>query len=404
MLFNYALKAVVVALFAASALVDAGDTRHHNKPAHHPENVASRVKLSAYIVDWELPSKIAWSKLDHVYYAFAEPDRTGALGQFDKNQLRSVVKQAHSNKKTISLSVGGWSGSLHFSNLVKTSSARASFAKKLVQAVKEYNLDGIDIDWEYPNDPNGVACNAKNPADTENFLALMKLLRKELGNKKLITAAVSTAPFLNNKRQPSTSLSHDWAKTVDFFNVMVYDLSGLWNSVSGANAALKNSAEGSVETAIKQWKAAGIPSNKLVVGCPFYGYLARVRKPVTSRSERVAYTSSIQIKGDKYDTKSADPCHGAKAAFSGEYQYRSIVQEGIQQHRNSWRTYWDHKTLTPYAYNSKQKTLLTFDNPASLKAKAAYVVQNKLGGLMAWSLEMDDSKHSLLNSMQKVRH
>lgn len=169
----------------------------------------------------------------------------------------------------------------------------------------------------------------------------------------------------------------------------MYDLAGMWNPTSGANSALKNNKEqGSVDLAIKEWTAAGFPANKLVVGCPFYGYLARTRKPATSRSESVAYAGSTQIQGDKYDSKGADPCPGAKASFSGEYQYRSIVEQGIQKNRNDWTAFWDRKTLTPYAYNSKDKTMLTFDNPASLKAKASYVVQNKLGGLMVWSLEM----------------
>ncbi|SAM05821.1 hypothetical protein [Absidia glauca] len=414
MLSSFSLKAVVVALLATSLLTDAGSAhkKHgHHKPAHSSD-AASHVKLSAYVTDWALPSKIAWSKLDHVYYAFSEPDKSGALGQFDKNQLHSVVKQAHSNGKTVSLSVGGWTGSRYFSDLVKTSDSRASFAKNLVKAVSDYDLDGIDIDWgKYSKSqtddytlPNGVSCNSKDPADTDNFLALMKLLRKQLGSKKLITAAVATSPFYNSKQTPSTSLDPAWGSTVDFLNVMVYDLAGMWNPTSGANSALKNNKEqGSVDLAIREWTAAGFPANKLVVGCPFYGYLARTRKPATSRSESVAYAGSAQIQGDKYDSKGADPCPGAKASFSGEYQYRSIVEQGIQKNRNDWTTFWDRKTLTPYAYNSKDKTMLTFDNPASLKAKASYVVQNKLGGLMVWSLEMDDSKNSLLTAMQQVR-
>lgn len=113
MLSSFSLKAVVVALLTTSLLANAGSAhkKHgHHKPAHSTD-VASHVKLAAYVTDWvghssmiyhqamlitfssflrkALPSEIAWSKLDHVYYAFSEPDKSGALGQFDKNQLRS---------------------------------------------------------------------------------------------------------------------------------------------------------------------------------------------------------------------------------------------------------------------------------------------------------------------------
>lgn len=106
--------------------------------------------------------------LDHVHYAFAIPDSDGNLSGFDSSQLKSgkhpsmissdfdlviywyfwtVVKEAHTHEKGISLSVGGWTGSLHFSGLVRTASKREAFADVLVETCKQYDLDGLDIDW-----------------------------------------------------------------------------------------------------------------------------------------------------------------------------------------------------------------------------------------------------------------
>ncbi|ORZ19586.1 glycoside hydrolase superfamily [Absidia repens] len=418
MLPSFFLK--VVTLLTASLFVDTCNAnRHHGQviPLHYQKksvhanatgaatsSLASQVRLSAYVTDWALPSTIPWSKLDHVYYAFGIPDSSGTLGQFDTGQLKTIVSQAHKNNKTISLSVGGWTGSLHFSDLVQTSASRESFATILTKAVSDYNLDGIDIDWEYPNSPNGVSCNSINSADTANFLSLMKTLRQKLGTDKLITAAVAIAPFFDSSQEPSSYLDAAWGTTVDYLNVMVYDLSGMWMSTTGSNSALKNGGDqGSVDQAIQQWTDAGFPANKLVVGCPFYGYLAAVSRPATASTEHVPFSGTTQIQGDQYDSKGADPCPGAVAAYSGEYQYRSIVADGVQTNQSSWTTWWDAKTSTPYAYNSAKKTMVTFDNPASLKLKASYVVQHKLGGMMMWSLEMDDSNNSLLSAMQDVR-
>ncbi|ORX57599.1 hypothetical protein DM01DRAFT_1334193 [Hesseltinella vesiculosa] len=386
-----------------------GNNGHHNggNNGHHNGQQQGSI-ITAYITDWAIPSSIAWNKLDHINYAFAVPGKDGTLSQFTASQLQSVVKEAHANQKTVSLSVGGWTGSLHFSDLVLTPSSRASFAKNIVQAVNDYNLDGIDIDWEYPNSANGVACNSNNKADTANFLAFMQLLRQQLGPNKILSTAVGVQPFDDESQNPSTSLAAGWAQTVDYFNMMVYDLAGSWNPVSGANSPLAADKDDSmsVTSAVQAWSSAGIPKSKLVVGVPFYGYLAKVNQPITAATgEHVKFDTSVpQIQGDQYDTKSADPCPGATATFSGEFQYRSIVQQGVNTNSSSWTNYWDAHTSTPYAYNSKDQTFLTYDNPASLTAKAKYVAQQKLGGIMLWSLEMDDANSSLLNAIQGARH
>jgi Glycosyl hydrolases family 18 len=53
-----------------------------------------------------------------------------------------------------------WTGSLYFSTLVQTASSRDAWSDVLVKAVEDYDLDGLNLDWEYPNNANGVACNA----------------------------------------------------------------------------------------------------------------------------------------------------------------------------------------------------------------------------------------------------
>lgn len=110
-----------------------------------------------------------------------------------------------------------------------------------------------------------------------------------------------------------------------------------------------------------------------------------------------------QIKGDKYDDFAKDPCPGANATFSGEYQWRSITQAGATSNSSGWASYWDEKTSTPYSYNDQNQQFITFDNPTSLRIKSQYVRKHKLGGIMLWSLEMDDKSNSLLSAVQDVR-
>ncbi|KAI8889545.1 glycoside hydrolase family 18 protein [Backusella circina FSU 941] len=367
--------------------------------------------LISYVVDWEIPKNIPWDKMDHVAYAFAEPSKDGTLGSFTPDYLKSFTSEAHKNKVGVSISVGGWSGSKYFSSLVASESSRKKFVSNIVDLVDKYNIDGVNLDWEYPNDPNGVSCNEKNAKDTENYLIFVQSLRSSLDKKypkvhKLITLATGTSPFNDEKQQPSTSLNKGWSEAVDSFYIMTYDMSGSWMSTSGPNSPLDTSKkyDGSVKEAVESWNKAGIPKNQIVIGVPFYGFVVKTSRAVTSSTGAyVKLASPSAVKGDKYDEYSADDCPGSKKSYSGEYQWRSVVSDGIQENKNGWKYIWDTTSATPFAFHKSNKQILSFDNAKSIGDKVNYATSEKLGGAMIWSLEMDDSKNTLLESLQGLR-
>lgn len=77
----------------------------------------------------------------------------------------------------ILLSVGGW-GADGFSQGSRTAQNREKMAQSAAELVKEYGLDGIDIDWEYPC--SSLAGIASDPGDKENFTLLLKAVREGL--------------------------------------------------------------------------------------------------------------------------------------------------------------------------------------------------------------------------------
>ncbi|KAI7851020.1 glycoside hydrolase superfamily [Circinella umbellata] len=368
-------------------------------------------KLTAYVADWEVPKSIPWNKLDHINYAFAVPDRQGKLSQFNPNQLKSVVSDAHNNNKSVSLSVGGWTGSLYFSSLVSTEESRQKFADTLVQTCVDYNIDGVDIDWEYPNSANGISCNQNNSQDTPNLLKFVQLLRSKLDekfphNRKRLTAAVSALVFNNENKQPYESLDPAWSTAFDALQIMVYDLNKYHGNYTSANAPLFHTGpnnEPTVDIAVQQWNKTGIPFERIILGVPFFGYTTLVTESTDKDDNQYLLInhSHPQIQADQHDSYASEPCPGAtKKSYSGEMQWRSIKQSVLSN--NSWRKYYNSDTRTPFAYNDQQKQFLSFDNPQSLKAKVDYVKKYKLGGIMFWSLEMDDEEHTLLNALQDI--
>ena len=78
-----------------------------------------------------------------------EPDTFNIIG-YDSNILSNVVTYAHLHNVKVLLSVGGWSGSEFFTEMTSSEENRNAFIENVRLTLLNFNLDGIDIDWEYP--------------------------------------------------------------------------------------------------------------------------------------------------------------------------------------------------------------------------------------------------------------
>ncbi|MDB5009711.1 MAG: chitinase, partial [Mucilaginibacter sp.] len=144
--------------------------------------------------------KIEAGKLTHLLYAFADLKNKKAYLHYpetDRINLNRLVRlrQGYPDLKVL-LSVGGIGWSRNFSTMALTTNGRQSFAQSCVQLVKDFDLDGIDIDWEFPGYP-GEGGNIYRSEDQQNYTRLFKelrdqfdLLQQNTGKHILITVAV----------------------------------------------------------------------------------------------------------------------------------------------------------------------------------------------------------------------
>lgn len=112
----------------------------------------------------------------------------------------------------------------YFSSAVANQQSRATFVKNIVTLYQTFNLDGIDIDWEYPG-RQGAPGNKWHPSDADNFLLFLQLLRSLLPPTARISAAVDTTTFTASDGKPMTDVSK-LGQLLDWVLIMNYDVWG----------------------------------------------------------------------------------------------------------------------------------------------------------------------------------
>jgi chitinase len=127
------------------------------------------------------------SGITHINYAFANINNGEVIFDTTKIDGKSLtpkdiealnsLKSKNPDLKVL-VSVGGWSWSKGFSDAALTEESRLKFAKSCAVFVDKYSLDGIDLDWEYPNQIG--AGNTYRPEDVHNFTLMLKAVREQL--------------------------------------------------------------------------------------------------------------------------------------------------------------------------------------------------------------------------------
>jgi len=311
---------------------------------------------------------------------------TGATGAFPLSVPKQggapgIIDLAHQKGVKVMASIGGWSMCKHYPEMAADATKRAKFVADC-QKLMTMGFDGIDFDWEYPNDP-GMNIERYSQADYANFATLVEAVRAAIGSNKLITAAFSAVPA---KLQ-----GFPWARlnnSMNYYNMMTYDFNGGWSNKAGHNAPLYDypGAEFtglSLNACVQGLKSMGVNMSKVTLGAPFYGRgvvtngAAALNAPTVKRAETVQPDGPIQT--------CADYTNWALNLWDGTPNYSYIVQ---QTGANSgWTEHWDDVAKVPY--KTKGNYFLSYDNERSIGEKAQYIKDNNLAGIIVWQVYGD---------------
>lgn len=325
--------------------------------------------IAYYTGNGEVIKQYPVDKLTHIIYSFLkiQNDTLTFKNAQQEESLKQLVelKKMNPNLK-IMVSIGGWGGCAPCSALFASPEHRLNFAKTTVELFKKYNIDGIDLDWEYPT-ISGYPGHTFAPEDKNNFTELIKTLRMEMGPGYILSfAAGGFDRFLEQ--------SVDWAAIMpylNFVNLMTYDLTSGASKTTGHHTPLANNKiqKQSANNCISYLIKNKVPAEKLVMGAAFY---ARVWENVSDIDHGLNQTGK----------------------FKQSVPYKNF--ENFFNPAAGYTYYFDKNAKAPFQYNSANKLFATFDDPKSLEEKTKYIRKKKLGGIMFWELSQDKTTNGLV--------
>jgi chitinase len=274
----------------------------------------------------------------------------------------------------VNISVGGW-GAEGFSDMADDANLRELFVAGICSWLEQYNLDGVDIDWEYPVGPSWGQQIKSRRADANNYLNMLQDLRDAmdlLGEKTKKRYSLSTAVPASSWFTTTINCM-GVARVVDALKLMAYDYYGAWSNTTGHLSNLsRNSSDPngwSTEQAVNAYLLAGVPPGKIQMGLAFFG-------------RAFAGVEGGPNKDGLFQRYKSLPRFNDEAGYINWPQIKELLEPG-----SGYTRYWDSKAKAPYLYNGD--IWVTYCDPELISELVAYSKQKGLGGFFSWEYGTD---------------
>lgn len=256
--FYYVIvTAIIISLLAGSPMVAFADESGNRQLNDTNENFRIVGYYCGDVFDDPIEA-VQIDKLTHLIYGFLIPTAEGDLIALEKqDKLNKIVSTSHAAGTKVFIGVGGYSyKNVPLKDVFESIGANEKLREKFINNVMEFviknNLDGVDLDWEYPR-----------YAVAKDYEATVKLLSERLrkeGKGLSVSVAGTGAADGVNAWEAIAAITDETVRCFDFINLMSYDL----------HSDPQHSPLWFANTSIEYWLNRGVNADKIVLGMPLY--------------------------------------------------------------------------------------------------------------------------------------
>jgi len=343
--------------------------------------VPSQKPIIGFLPYWNLNSaQIYYHLLDYICYFSVSLNADGSVKKMDENNLDIGWLKLGSEElaRIFELAdkqdVGRMLAFTAFNNevidtIVKNPRASQKAINSIITLVKEYQLDAVNIDFEYHS---GYPVTA-SPKDYVNFIGqLKKSLKADDLERVIITVDLYANAFNYSNLYDSVQLS----QAADWLVLMGYDFHQAGSNRAGPVAPLKSLNGKSITQALDGALKNGIKTNKIVLAMPFYGY-------------------EWQTVDDKINSATY-PDSGAMASYK---RVHALIKD------KNLKPNWDNQSMSPWlSYQDGTNTYqIYYENDQSIGFKLQLITQLQLQGAAIWALGYEGSNATVWNAIEAWR-
>lgn len=330
------------------------------------------------------PEELPLGPLTHLNLAFVNfgPDFKLIDDNSDWVRRAVLLKIKYPNLR-VNIAVGGWAfndppTSTYFSDMAGSYTNRQTFVKSVVDYLRTYGLDGIDIDWEYP----GALDRGGGPDDVSSYVSLVADLREAFDDEgsgwEISMAIPSSYWYLRGFNLPSLQ------KHIDYFNLMSYDIYGMWDQDNEwTGPYLKGHTDwNQIEQGLDLLWRNGVDPSKVVMGFGFYGRSFTMTTPDCDRPNGQCQFSGGGMPGSCSDTE-------------GVLTYYEIASRNSSLDVDT--RYEPDSTVKYNVFGGSQ--WVSYDDAQSFNDKKKRLSERCLSGLMIWAIDQDTGDWKAMNEL-----